>query len=82
MENQRTAHLGVIRRWIQSNARNGERVIWGSNEFLELKSQSVRDMEYLAEKIADEAVKEYIKQTERKKEKWEKCFERPWSEDS
>lgn len=53
------AHLGVVRRWIQWNARNGSEVTWGSDETLVLQAVTTRDMENLAQQIADAAVKEY-----------------------
>ena len=46
-------HLAVVRNWMKWHARNGESVTWGSHELLELKTLTVRDMEELAQEIAD-----------------------------
>lgn len=47
------SHLSVVRSWIQRNALNGESVTWGSEQFLQLKSQTVSDLENLAQEIRD-----------------------------
>lgn len=52
------AHLGVIRSWIQQKARNGSVVMWSSDDFLELPTQTVSDLEELAQRIADAAKRE------------------------
>lgn len=44
--------LGIARSWIQWNAHNGDTVTWGSDETLQLRSISVREIEMLAAKIA------------------------------
>lgn len=59
------AWLGVVRGWIQTSAWNGETVIWGTDEMLRLKEQSVRDMEWLARKIARAAILEEQQRVER-----------------
>lgn len=51
------AHLAVVRSWIQTNCRNGDTVHWGSEEFLESKPLTVRDMERLSQQIADATLK-------------------------
>lgn len=51
--------LGSIRSWIQTRAFNGEQVTWGSEEFLRLKTLTVRDMEYCAASIASATLSEY-----------------------
>lgn len=50
--------MGVIHSWIQRRAVNGEQVIWGSNDFLRLKDQTVLDMELLAADVAEAAIRE------------------------
>lgn len=52
-------HLAVVRSWIQNNARNGDSVTWGSQEILKLRTISVREMELLAQRIADAAIEDY-----------------------
>lgn len=52
------SHLGVVRRWIQSNAINGETVTWGSQELLKLKPITVDEMEKLAQRIKDAVLME------------------------
>lgn len=44
--------LGTIHSFIQRKAMNGEQVIWGSNDLLALKDQTVLDLEILAASIA------------------------------
>lgn len=53
------AHLGVVRNWVKWHAKNGESVTWGSDETLEMKRLTPRDMEQLAQDIAN-AVKDDI----------------------
>lgn len=48
--------LEEMRSWIQRKARNGEKVTWGSSEFLELPPLTVFDMEMLAHFIALQAI--------------------------
>lgn len=50
------AWLGVIHSFIQRKAMNGEQVIWGSNDFLHLRDQTVLDLESLAADIAAAAI--------------------------
>lgn len=46
--------LGIMRRWIQHNALNGDRVIWGSNDVLHFnRVLGVRDLEEIAIEIMD-----------------------------
>jgi hypothetical protein len=49
--------LGAARSWMQRQARNGERVTWGSDDVLET-SLSVRDVEELAADVAAAAMRE------------------------
>lgn len=53
------AWLGAMRSWMQTAAFNGDRVCWGSEEFLQLKSQSVREMEALAARVAAATLEEF-----------------------
>ena len=46
------AWLGVMHSFIQRKAMNGEQVIWGSNDLLALRDQTVLDLETLAANIA------------------------------
>jgi len=46
-------HLGAVRKWIKWNCPNGDRVIWGSDTVL--GKFTVRQLEELAQRIADEA---------------------------
>lgn len=46
-------HLGVVRRWIQRFAGNGETVIWGSQTYLQMRPVTAYDMDMLAQEIAD-----------------------------
>jgi hypothetical protein len=46
-------HLGAVRRWIKWNCPNGDRVIWGTDT--SLGKFTVRQLEELAQRIADEA---------------------------
>ena len=55
------AHMGVIRSWMQRAALNGDTVKWGSDEWLNLRPQTVLDMERLAQSIADPLLKELEK---------------------
>lgn len=49
--------LGVIRNWMQTHARNGSDVTWGSHEALHLTSTLTPfSMEYLAAQIASAAI--------------------------
>lgn len=50
--------LGHIHDWIQRRCRNGERVTWGSEDVLTMPTMTVRDMEYLAAGIAEDAIAE------------------------
>lgn len=59
------SHLGAMRSWIQWNARNGDRVTWGSDEFVELKPQTAKDLDELAQRISDAAVTERLSRIER-----------------
>jgi hypothetical protein len=43
---------GIIRNWIQCECINGEHVTWGSTDMLQMKPQSVIEMEWLASEIA------------------------------
>jgi hypothetical protein len=52
-------HLAVMRSWIQHAALNGDVVKWGSEEFLQLRPQTVADMERLAIRIAGAACTQY-----------------------
>lgn len=54
--------LGAARTWMQSNAMNGEDVTWGSQDFLKLRPQTVRDIESLAAIVATEAKNELIQE--------------------
>lgn len=51
-------HLATVRNWIQWNAINGDRVTWGSEEFLQLKPVTVLDMENLAQAIRNAVLEE------------------------
>lgn len=53
------ACLGVMRSWIQSHATNGDNVDWGSDEFLRMGPLTVRELEYLAGRIAAATLEEY-----------------------
>ena len=53
-------HLRVVRTWIQGNAYNGDTVHWGSSELLNLRMLTVKDLELLAQSIADATVKELL----------------------
>jgi hypothetical protein len=55
--------LGTARSWMQSNAYNGDRVIWGSSEVL-VPHMTVKDLEDLAAHVAAAAINE-----ERKRKK-------------
>lgn len=50
--------LGVAHNWIQRKCSNGERVTWGSQDWLTLPSMTVWDMEHLAATIAAAAIAE------------------------
>ena len=50
--------LGTVHNWIQCKFRNGESVIWGSEDVLEGKVLTVRDMEELAGNIAAAAYRD------------------------
>jgi hypothetical protein len=53
--------LGIIRSWMQSSARNGSDVIWGSHEHLHLTtSLTPFNMEHLAARIAQAAINEHM----------------------
>lgn len=67
-------HLGVIRRWIKNNARNGCDVRWGSGEFLGLRSVTVHEMECLAQDIAD-AVEKDVRKSIKREEKIAQALE-------
>lgn len=55
--------LGTVRSFIQCKAVNGEQVCWGSNDALEFRrTLTVSDLEYLASRIAANAVNEFITQ--------------------
>ena len=45
-------HLGAVRRWIQWNCRNGERVTWGTADELDHRF-TVQDLEELAERVRE-----------------------------
>lgn len=64
------AHLGVVRNWLKWHAKNGETVTWGSDETLEMKRLTPRDMEQLAQDIAD-AVKDEISERIQNEERLE-----------
>jgi|WetSurSiteA1Bulk_404760.scaffolds.fasta_scaffold404760_1 hypothetical protein len=52
-------HLGVVRRWMQRVAANGETCIWGSSEPLQMRQTLTPiKMEKLAQKISDVIVNE------------------------
>lgn len=53
------AHLGVVRRWMQRSAVNGDTVTWGSNEELHFFSNLTPAVfEQLAQDIADAVLRE------------------------
>lgn len=53
--------LGIIRGWMQSNARNGSDVTWGSHEPLHVTSSLTPfNMEFLAARIAEAAINEHM----------------------
>lgn len=54
-------HLGEIRKWMQWRFVNGDRVTWGSEEFLSGTSLTVREMEELAQRIRDASVRELFR---------------------
>ena len=51
--------LGSIRSWMQWNCSNGDQVDWGSNTYLNIKPQTVKDMEYTAARIAYSTLEEF-----------------------
>lgn len=51
------AWLGAVRNWIKCKCFNGEHVTWGSDDYLKMKSMTVRDFETLASVIAAAAIK-------------------------
>jgi len=56
--------LGAARSWMQWNCRNGDRVIWGSDEELQGKRRAhltVADVEDLAAEVAAAVINEYMK---------------------
>ncbi len=54
MNSKESDALGAVREWIQWNAINGSRVIWGSEDkLLTTHALTVRDFEELAIKIAN-----------------------------
>lgn len=55
------AHLGNVRGWIQRKFRNGEHVTWGSNDVLEGRQVTVRDIEEVAIIAATSALAEDCK---------------------
>jgi hypothetical protein len=53
--------LGVIRSWMQSNARNGSDVIWDSHEHLHMTTAlTPNSLELLAARIAQAAINEHM----------------------
>ena len=54
--------LGAAREWIQCNAINGERVIWGSHEQLQLRGLTVYELEHLAARIAAAGINQYARE--------------------
>lgn len=53
--------LGIIRSWMQSSARNGSDVTWGSHEPLYMTaSLTPFNMEHLAARIAQAAINEHM----------------------
>jgi len=57
--NQRSGpHLGALRSWLQLNAHRGEHLTWGSEEIVALRPQTVRELEDLAERIANAALRD------------------------
>lgn len=52
-------HLGVMRKWIQWNARNGETVTWGSRDVLRLKDIDAHELDRLAQDIRDAVLAEF-----------------------
>lgn len=50
--------LGYLRNWIKWEAYNGDIVTWNSDEYLQLKPLTVKQMERLASYIAAEAINE------------------------
>lgn len=54
-------HLSVIRTWIQYNALNGDSVIWGSDEPLQLKQAlTSKELDGLAEAIKEASLRDMI----------------------
>lgn len=53
------AHLGAVRRWMQSTFPNGERVTWGSYDVLGASGITVFAMEELAQEIKEALFREY-----------------------
>ena len=53
------AHLGTVRKWIQVNCFDGDRVEWGSQDILRFRHPvTVIELETLAEQIAEDIKKE------------------------
>lgn len=51
--------LRIIRSFMQSKFQNGSRVTWGSEELLDNTNITVRELEMIAERIAESAAKDY-----------------------
>lgn len=51
--------LGTVHEWIQCNAINGDRVIWGSHKHLQLRGVTVFELEHLAARIAAAGINQY-----------------------
>lgn len=59
-------HLGVVRRWIQRKAVNGDRVTWGSQEQLHFhRMLTPNDMDCLSQAIADAVLRDALRQLPR-----------------
>jgi len=51
-------HVAEVRKWIQHTFQNGDRVRWGSNEFLHGTSLTVKEVEDMAIRASEAAMDE------------------------
>lgn len=54
----RGKHLGIIREFMLQKAINGDKLTWGSNDYVCLRPITVKELERLAEEIAQGVIED------------------------
>ena len=57
------SYISTVRSWMQRKFNNGDKAIWGGNEYLSGTGLTPHDMELLAEDIKNAAIDEQFKKS-------------------